>query len=344
MRFSLLATLLGLLIGVGSVGGGDPPKPKVGPVATLFEDDAEALLNLLTNPGDGAGKGEAEGVVVFSGKKSLKITHYQRFHRTLPGWDFPIREKPKAHEYRYLRFAWKAGGSNCLMLQLHDTLDWHIRYTAGANPYGWATRFVSDKAPGDWQLVTIDLFKDFGERNLTGIAFTINGGAGYFDHVYLGRTVEDLDRIDASGLAGKRLDLKAEELNRLWDELVAADAAVAYRAFWRLVAGREASVAYLKRKLALDPVPGAEGQEVREWIRMLDAESSRVREKATAELKKKLDVAAPMLEAELARSPSAEVRWRIEKLLAGRGGEDRDRQRREKARRVLQFVAEADAK
>src|SRR5207249_4755036 len=81
----------------------------------------------------------------------------------------------KPGEYRYLRLAWKADGCAGVMVQLHDT-DWNIRYTAGHNQYGWSTKFVADKAPEQWSLVTIDLFKDFGERTLTGIALTVFGG------------------------------------------------------------------------------------------------------------------------------------------------------------------------
>ena len=328
-----------LFAGVG-LGPGESPKPKPGPTQCLFEDDAQALLVQLTNLGDGAGQGEEEKTIVFSGKHSLKITQYQRFNRKLPGWNFPIREKPKDGEYRYLRFAWKSTGA-CLMLQLHDSLDWNIRYTAGANPYGWQTKFLADKAPQAWRLVTVDLYKDFGDRDLTGIAFTIGDGPGFFDHVYLGRTIEDLDRIDATGQAGKKIALNAGEIKQSWEDLLAEDAAVAYRAFWRLVAGREQSVPFLKEKLAtrVDKGPGA--KEIAAWIRQLDADSSLLRDKASAHLKKQIDQAAPMLELELTKSPSAEVAWRIEKLLASRNHIDPERERRATARRILRFAADS---
>src|SRR5580765_2966121 len=161
-------------------------QPKDSAVVELFEDDIDGILKVLNNPGDAPGKAQAEQDGAFSGKACLKVTDYQKFNRQMPGWKYPIREKPKAGEFRYLRLAWKSDGANCLMLQLHDARDWHIRYTAGPNPYGWQTRFVAPKAPAVWSLMTIDLFKDFGERDIQGIAFTVHGGAGYFDHVYLG--------------------------------------------------------------------------------------------------------------------------------------------------------------
>src|SRR5688572_5912394 len=75
-------------------------------VAELFEDDAEGLLRILTNPGDGPGQGDPDETTRFSGKRSLRISQYQRFQRRVPGWDFASREKPQPGEYRYLRFAW----------------------------------------------------------------------------------------------------------------------------------------------------------------------------------------------------------------------------------------------
>src|SRR5258706_3537139 len=121
--------------------------PPAKDVVELFEDDIDGILKVLTNPGDAPGQGQAEGPGAFSGKTCLKVTEYQKFNRQMPGWNYAIREKPKPGEFRYLRIAWKSEGANCLMLQLHDATDWHIRYTAGPNPYGWQTRFVGPKAP-----------------------------------------------------------------------------------------------------------------------------------------------------------------------------------------------------
>ncbi len=307
-------------------------------IVELFEDGAEPLLKLLTNPDDGPGAGEADDKVVFSGKTSLKITQYQRFNRRMPGWDYAIREKPAPGQYRYLRLAWRSGGCETLMLQLHDATDWHIRYTAGPNPYGWMTRFVADKAPKDWNLVTIDLFKDFGERTLTGIAFSIHGGPGYFDHVYLGRTIDDLDRID-TGLASKMVRLEPKDLERLWQELANEDAAKQYRSFWTLVAGGESSSAFIKKNVFPAATAAIEAERIRAWIGKLDAESFATREAATAELRKHLESAESQLEGELAGTPSFEARRRIERLLGERPASDESRLRREQGRRILDFIA-----
>jgi len=80
---------------------------------------------------------------------------------------------------------------------------WH-RYCAGklserTQAFGILTR-VADEPPRDWELVTRDLFADFGPMMITGISFLALEGPGhaYFDHLYLGRTIEDLDRVTAA--------------------------------------------------------------------------------------------------------------------------------------------------
>src|SRR3954452_5021808 len=152
-----------------------PPRPEV---AELLEDNADALLKRLSGgPGDGA----VEKAVVFSGKESIKIIPMQRYARAVPGWQYRIREKPRPGEYRYLRFAWRADGCRGIMVQLHDEKDWNIRYTAGLDVPGWGTRFVAEQPPPEWTVVTCDLYQDFGDRTIQGIALTaFDGRAGYF--------------------------------------------------------------------------------------------------------------------------------------------------------------------
>ena len=163
-------------------------------VACLLEDNGEQLLPQLTNPGGDLGEGEIEKAVVFAGTSSIKITNYQRYFNLLPGWAYRIAENPQKCEYRYLRFAWKADGLAGIMLQLHDDRDWNVRYVAGANKFGWTAKSVADSPPQEWTVVTVDLFKDFGDREIHGIALTaFDRAAGYFDHIYLARTIAELD-------------------------------------------------------------------------------------------------------------------------------------------------------
>src|SRR5688500_15828059 len=149
------------------------------PVAALVEENAESLLPLLTNPTGDPGQGHVERAEVFSGKSGVKIVPMQRFGPQIPGWNYRITEKPRNGEYRYVRWAWRQDGCVGTMVQFHIETGWSVRYCAGQNTPGWGSKFVSDKPPARWAVVTRDLFADFGECTITGIAMTaFQGEAG----------------------------------------------------------------------------------------------------------------------------------------------------------------------
>jgi hypothetical protein len=228
---------------------GNPP-----PVVELFEDDARTLLGQLTHGGITGGEmnpASAETDDVFSGTTALRVAVTQRFAPDIKEWDFVITEKPKAGEYRYLRFAWKkAAPGGPIMLQFHTrkpVRDWIIRYYMGPGP-PWASKVLAPFGPGEWVVVTRDLFKDFGAVTLGGIAFSpLEGGDGLFDHLLLGRTVEDLDRATAAALlrTDPKRPLTAERLKQLWADLGSPDEIAAESAVWALVAGRKEAVPFL---------------------------------------------------------------------------------------------------
>jgi hypothetical protein len=182
----------------------EPEDEKPSAVKELFEDDPDFFIDNLHN--DGAADGsiaERNERVFFSGTCSLMVSEFQRFNSQMPGWAFSIVEHPKPGQYRFLRFAWKRTEAPGIMLQLHAQPGvWH-RYFAGnitkrTESWGAMTR-VADDAPRAWEMVTRDLFLDFGPMTITGISFSALEGPGdaYFDHIYLGRTNEDLDRVTA---------------------------------------------------------------------------------------------------------------------------------------------------
>jgi hypothetical protein len=316
-----------------------------GAVAELLEDNGEALLKQLTNPTGDPGDGQVEKTVVFSGQSSVKIIPMQRFHPTIPGWKYRITEKPKHGEYRYLRFAWKADGCAGIMLQLHDEKDWTIRYTAGVDRFNWGTKFVADQPPSEWTIVTCDIHKDFGERTITGIALTaFDGQAAYFDHIYLAQTIEDLDRIDATGFRkGKQLEISQDDLKQLWVDLGSSNASKAYLAFWRLVTAPKQVVPFLKSNLTgFQARPDT--NKIRQWINELDDDRFTVREGASEQLAHHLDAAVSLLEDELRNTASAEVQARIKKLLSSRKNGASERNRIEKVVRILEYVETAETR
>ncbi len=314
-------------------------------VAELFEDKAEDLLKVLTNPWNDAGEGTVEEKDTFTGDKSIKIIPLQRYHNELPGWKFRIVEKPLPGEFRYIRFAWKKSGGSGIMLQLHDT-DWNMRYFAGQNVQAWQPAIqVAEKLPGDWVVVTRDLFKDFGERTLKGIALTaFNGEFAMFDHIYLGRSIEDLDRIDATGLRkdGAMLKFTDDQLNALWKDLASEKDRDAYWAKWKLVAAQKQVVPFLKQRLAVAKEP-TDAKEIRRWIVELDHSEFAVREKATRSLGKHIDAAEGLLRRELEMANSPEARRRIDRLLGSITKSGAEQVRLEKAIRVLEYAETTDA-
>ena len=336
MRNLLKLLLLGLILAFPLTASGQLPPG----VLCLLEENAAELLPKLTNPWGDPGNGEVEKDTVFSGESSVKITVLQRYMNFIPDWAYKIVEKPKEGEYRYLRFAWKSDGLSGIMLQLHDDKDWHIRYTSGANKFGWTSQTVSDKLPAEWTVVTIDLFKDFGEREIHGIALTtFDGTAGYFDHIYLARNLEELDAIDATGLVAKEpLKLSDEDAEKLHKQLSSTDAALAYRAFWTLAAGGESAKALLARKLGGD-VAAVDAERIGGWIKQLDDDDFDVREQATARLAENIALARKALETELSQTTSAEVRTRLEAILKAGVAELTDLKRVEQqARRIVQII------
>jgi len=284
-------------------------------VVALLEDNAEELLPLLTNVLELGGDGGVEKSVVYSGQSSMKITPMQKAQNRIPGWNFQVVEKPGLNEYRYLRFAWRAEACAGIMLQIHDGVDWTMRYYAGQNAGGWPAKSVAEQPPKEWTVVTRDLYQDFRARPITGMAFTVFGGAGYFDHVYLGRSVEDLDRVDATGLrSGKPVKLGEAELTEAWKNLAGPDAPKAYLALWTLVADPKNAVPFIKRQLG----PAADDstqKQIKQWIAELDDERYQVRERASMELGGQFAAAEAMLRRELQGKPSPEVKLRIERLL-----------------------------
>ena len=163
------------------------------PAITLFDDEA-SLVELLT---EGEGTVRLDTEAPLSGTAALAVTPPQRWNLRIPGWEYRIAETPGPDEYRYLRFAWKSRGGAGVMIELAGDGKWPPaekplrRYYAGTNTTGWQAIRVSPEAPADWQVVTRDLWKDFGSFTLTGMAPTAMGGEALFDRIELLRTLDE---------------------------------------------------------------------------------------------------------------------------------------------------------
>ncbi len=178
-------------------------KPVAEPPREVFEDD-EKFIALLT---EGGGKVVPEARDKYSGELCLRVNGDQKFATKLPNLSVPVREHPGPGEVRYIRFAWKKQGGNTICLQLgHDGKfgpggtgreGAKFRYHAGPGGecYG-GSLVIDEKLPAKFEVVTRDLFADFGEFTLDGLAFSaVDGQAALFDHLYLGRSLADFDLL-----------------------------------------------------------------------------------------------------------------------------------------------------
>jgi hypothetical protein len=330
-----------------------PPHPSGAAVVELLEDDAGRLARSLSS-GPELAKAGAWGEDCFSGVSSLKVNGYQRYREQLPGWTYPVVEKPRPGEYRYLRFAWKRSQGRGVMIQLAlaGGHDWG-RYFAGENTVGFYPALqVNANPPRDWEVVTRDLFTDFGRVpfTLTGMAFTSMDGVALFDHVYLGRTIEDLDQVtDAARHWAARTDfLRPAQVEELWQAVASEDAVIRQPAMWALGACGGTSAPFVVKQV---PVPDVAATDRRIARAIADLDHSRyaVRERATRELEQLGPTALPELEAALAKPGlSPEWRTRLDKLAAlARSGDAplTDHQRRTlRAIRILEQSETREAK
>ncbi len=179
------------------VAGTKPPEQP----RQLFEDQAEFVAALT----EGGGTATLDAEQKYSGAASVRVTLDQKFNPAIPGWAIKVRENPGPGEFRYLRYAWKKQGGSAICVQLNHDGVWgpaaagapSFRYSAGPAPQVFGASLTVDAAlPEDWEVVTRDLFADFGEFTLNGIALSpVDGEFGLYDHIYLGTSVEDFKLV-----------------------------------------------------------------------------------------------------------------------------------------------------
>lgn len=173
-------------------------------VFEAFEDDAEFAARL--SQGEGAIALDTEDK--FSGAASLRVTADDRNSPALRGWNLAVRADPEPGEFRFMRFAWKKRGGKEIGLHLaHDgafaAAAQHVpketyRYHVGRgvkHDYGKSVE-LRPTPPDQWEVVTRDLFADFGQFNVTGLRLVCGDGEwAAFDHIYFARRAQDLDRV-----------------------------------------------------------------------------------------------------------------------------------------------------
>jgi len=176
-------------------------KPPVAAPLAIFEDQSEFVEQL----DQGGGQAVLTADEKYSGSFSVKVTPDQKFNPSLPSLGVKIRENPGPGEFRYLRFAWKKQGGQAICLQLNHDGQWgpagdkpgKFRYHAGPSGelFGGSIG-VDANLPAALTVVTRDLFADFGEFTLNGIALTpVDGEFALFDHIYLSAAPEAFEQV-----------------------------------------------------------------------------------------------------------------------------------------------------
>lgn len=225
-----------------------------------------------------------------------------------------------------------------MMLQFHTrrpNADWHIRYYMGPDAPPWAAKVLAPQAPAEWQVVTCDLFKDFGAVSLSGIAFTpYVGGDGLFDHMLLGRFVADLDKATGTAvMKSAAKPLGTAQLRQLWTQLGSADDILGSTAQWALVAGRKDAVPFMLKSIVVPerkPPPPVDESKVSELFEQLTHFRHLTREAAVEDLFRLGDGVLPHLRkaVDRAEGPAKERLQAVLDRWAGRAGEDGFRLRR----------------
>ncbi len=169
-------------------------KPACEQPKEVFEDD-EKFIAMLT---EGNGRAIPDQRQAFSGKYAIRVTPDQKFNTKLPNLGVKIRENPGPGRISLspVRLA-KGPGQHDLPAACSRRQVWSgragaaaakgakFRYHAGPGEelFG-ASLQIADKIPAKFELVTRDLFIDFGEFTLTGLAFSpVDGQAALFDHI-----------------------------------------------------------------------------------------------------------------------------------------------------------------
>lgn len=176
-----------------------PSDPRV---HVLLDDAVVAGLQAVLTAGTGRVTLSDESP--FAGRTSLLIADGSKETSELPGGPIAIREFPALGEYRYLRFAWRSRSRLPLALHLARDDEWGasegsdprlgFRYRAGGDLQNGPGPAYELGAPSKaWEVVTRDLFADFGSFDLTGLRFSANSeGTAEFDEIVFARREEDL--------------------------------------------------------------------------------------------------------------------------------------------------------
>lgn len=180
----------------------------------------------------------------------------------------------------------------------------------------WLATAGADKTVRVWEVAAGEETLRFdGHRGpVTAVAFAPGGGrlaSGGFDRTAL---VWNLSGLLETSLPRARPT--ADEFDDVWKHLASASPKAAYRAVGRIDVAGEAGAVFLRDRLRTILIPERDRKAyIARLIQDLDAQDSVVRHRATVELKKLRQSAETMLLRTADTTTSAEVKYRIRRIL-----------------------------
>jgi hypothetical protein len=181
------------------------------PVAVLFDED-ETDVAVLQAPSPLLRVSYAD---TYSGGKRLELgtegvalpVWQPPFGHAVPNWDFEIAETPRAGQFRWLQFAWKALSTKTTGLSLLIGRPFPIGgYLFIAGDQTWREGYlvvdkVANQPPRQWCVVRVDLWRLAQASHLQtpiriqSIGLQAVGGGAAFDQIVLARSEADLARL-----------------------------------------------------------------------------------------------------------------------------------------------------
>jgi WD40 repeat protein len=293
---------------VGTKGCGPTPVPEGGATVRLYESSTGQIRRQIALPSDQEGRppvglgigGGVAGVLSAPGTTPEigGLTFSPRGRHVVVGTDDTVRLYDIARGRELRRF----GGKDVLAATAVFT---HDGKTLLAGDAHGRIHF--------WDVDTGTALFEAGEHRAAVVALNLSRDGKVLASACADGTalIWDVAQLTEKGRAENRP--AARDLDALWNDLAANDAARAFDAICALTSDPARAVPLLRDRL--QPMPSPDRAKIDRLIADLNSERFGARNKAGEALEKLGDVAEPALRQALAGRPSLEVRRRIEHLL-----------------------------